>query len=92
MPGTGLWFRCHVISAITNRGQRAFMVFTESFTGAVCLRFLWCLLCHARRKVCWIADRHPAPRAAVVTRWLHRHRERVEHLFLPAYSPELTPR
>lgn len=89
IPGTELRCRCNVISTITNRGQLAFMVFTESFTVVVCLRFLRRLLRHARRKVCWIVDRHPVHKAATVTCWLHRHRDRIDRIFLPAYSPEL---
>src|SRR5437879_5937540 len=40
IPGTGQRFRCNVISTLSNRGDLAFMVFRESFTVPVFLRFL----------------------------------------------------
>src|SRR5207245_1570018 len=33
VPGTGQRFRCNLISAITNRGRLAFMVFHQRFTA-----------------------------------------------------------
>src|SRR5574337_2183794 len=59
IPGTGQRFRCNVISAITNRGKLAFMVFDETFTGVVFLGFLKRLIRHAGRKVFLIVDEHP---------------------------------
>ncbi len=44
VPGTGQRFRCNLISAITNRGRLAFMVFHQRFTAPVFLNFLRRLL------------------------------------------------
>ena len=38
--GTGQRFRCNMISAITNRGRLAFMIFRQRFTARVFLNFL----------------------------------------------------
>jgi hypothetical protein len=38
--GTGQRFRCNIISAITNRGRLAFMIFPQRFTARVFLNFL----------------------------------------------------
>lgn len=89
--GTGRRFGCNMISAVTNRGRLAFMVFDERFTTPVCIRFLKRLLRHSRRKVFLIWDRHPVHRAAAVQQWLHRNRDRMRMFFLPDYSPELNP-
>lgn len=91
VPGTGQRFRCQMLSAVTNRGQLAFMVFTQRFTAAVMLAFLRRLRRHSRRKVFLIVDRHPVHRSTKVTRWLAQQRRQLELFFLPPYSPELNP-
>jgi transposase len=91
IPGTGKRFRCNMISAITNRGRLAFMVFPGSFNAAVFLRFLRRLVRHARRKVFLIVDEHPVHVAEEVERWVKRHRRHIRLFFLPGYSPELNP-
>ncbi len=91
IPGTGQRFRCNVISGLTNRGQLAFMVFRETFTHRVFLRFLRRLLRHARGRVFLLIDRHPAHIAAEVARWVAKRPDRLRLFFLPGYSPELNP-
>lgn len=91
IPGTGKRFRCNMLSAITNRGKLAFMVFERRFTAAVFVEFLRRLLRHAGRKVFLIVDEHPVHVAASVARWAERHRERLRLFFLPGYSPDLNP-
>jgi transposase len=89
--GTGKRFGANVFSAITNRGELAFMVFKQTFTDRVFLRFLRRLIKQLSRKVFLIVDRHPVNRSQVVRQWLGRYRQRIEMFFLPAYSPELNP-
>ena len=91
IPGTGKRFRCNMISAITNRGKLAFMVFERTFTAPVFVAFLRRLLRHARRKVFLVVDEHPVHAAASVERWVERHRQRLRVFFLPGYSPDLNP-
>ena len=91
IPGTGQRFRWNVISAITNRGKLAFMVFGENFTGAVFLAFLKRLLRHAGRTVFLIVDGHPVHAASRVAQWVARHRRQIRLVFLPGYSPDLNP-
>jgi transposase len=91
IPGTGKRFRGNVLSTITNRGRLAFMVFRESFTTRVLLRFLRRLLRHTRRPVFLILDRHPVHLAAGVQRWVARRADQLRLCFLPGYSPDLNP-
>lgn len=91
IPGTGQRFRCNMMSAITNRGSLAFMLFTESFTIPVMIRFLKRLTRHAGRKVFLIVDGHPVHKSAKVRRWLEAHAARIEMFMRPAYSPDLNP-
>ena len=89
--GTGQRFRCNMISAISNRGRLAFMVFRQRFTAQVFLGFLRRLLRLAKRKLYLIADRHPVHKAGPVQRWLAKHARRMQLFWLPPYSPELNP-
>lgn len=89
--GTGKRFGANVLSAITNRGHLAFMVFKARFTTPVFLRFLRRLVKHAGRKVFLIVDGHPVHRSAKTDRWLASNADRIEMFFLPGYSPDLNP-
>lgn len=91
IPGTGQRFSCNMISALTNRGELAFMVFDGSFTVSVFLRFLKRLVRHARRKVFLILDRLRVHRARRVVDWVAAHEKEIALFYLPAYSPELNP-
>jgi transposase len=91
IPGTGQRFGCNMISAITNRGHLAFMVFKERFQADVFLDFLKRLIRQVKRKVFLIADRHPVHRAGKVKMWLAENEHRIRLFFLPSYSPELNP-
>jgi transposase len=90
-PGTGKRFRCNMISAITNRGDLAFMIFKRSFNMTVFLQFLRRLVRHAGRKVFFIVDRHPVHLGKKVREWLETKTDRIEVFFMPGYSPELNP-
>ena len=89
--GTGQRFGMNVVSAITNRGHLAFMVFKARFSARVFLRFLRRLMKQSRRKVFLIVDGHPVHRSRQVREWLGENARRIEMFFLPGYSPELNP-
>lgn len=92
--GTGRRFGCNMISAITNRGRLAFMLFTRRFTARVLVEFLRRLARLNRRqgwKVFLILDGHPVHKARAVSRWLAEHSAELRVFWLPPYSPELNP-
>jgi transposase len=91
IPGTGKRFRCNMISAITNQGHLCFQVFEGSFNVKLFLGFLKRLIKQAKRKVFVIVDGHPVHRAKLVQAWREKHKEEVEIVYLPTYSPELNP-
>jgi transposase len=91
IPGTGKRFGCSMMSAITNRGQLAFMVFKCRFRTPVMITFLQRLLRHARRKVFFIVDSHPVHCSKALRRWQAEHSSHLEMFFLPGYSPDLNP-
>ena len=88
---TGKRFSCNMISAITNLGAMAFMVFNCRFVTDVFLTFLKRLIRHANGKVYLIVDSHPVHLAAKVRTWLEEHKKEIRLCFLPTYSPELNP-
>ena len=84
----------NMISAIANAGQMSFRVFDGRFTAAVFIDFLDRLMrTHQGRKLYLVVDNHSTHHAKKVRQWLDRdgRRERLELVFLPAYSPELNP-
>lgn len=91
VPGTGRRFGCNMISALTNRGHLAFMLFEGKFNAPLFLNFLRRLLRIAKRRVFLIVDRHSVHRAAKVEAWLKDNAKGIRLFFLPAYSPRLNP-
>lgn len=91
VPGTGQRFRCNRISALTNRGRLAFMLFESTFTEDVFLDFLKRMIRLTDRKIFLIVDRHRVHRSRKVKRWLCSNREKIRLDYLPPYSPELNP-
>ena len=82
---------CNMISAITNQGGLAFMVFEKSFKTGVFLTFLSRLIRHREPKVFLILDRHPVHISKKVSDWASVRQDRIRLCFLPSYSPELNP-
>lgn len=91
IPGTGQRFGCNMISAISNHGRLAFMVFMQRFTAKVMIDFLRRLVRHAKRKVFLVVDGHPVHKSKKVKQWLARHAAEIELFLLPGYSPDLNP-
>ncbi len=88
---TGQRFGCNMISAITNKGALAFMVFPGKFVAAVFLAFLRRLLKQAKRQVYLIVDGHPVHKSRPVKDFVARHGKRLRLILLPGYCPELNP-
>jgi len=89
--GTGVRFGANMLSAITNRGELAFMIFKRRFKARTFICFLRRLVRQSRKKVFLIVDGHPVHRSRVVREWLACHRYRIRMILLPAYSPDLNP-
>lgn len=84
----------NMISAIAAGGQMSFRVFDGRFTAEVFIDFLRRLIAtHEGRKIYLIVDNHSTHHAKKVRDWLAREgrHEKLQLVFLPAYSPELNP-
>ena len=89
MPGSR--FATNMISTVTNQGKVRFMLYRETMTAPVLIRFLARLVRDAGRKVFLILDNLRVHHSNKVRDWLKKHTEHIELFFLPAYSPELNP-
>lgn len=88
---TGNRFSCNMISSITNQGNLSFMVFQESFTTDIFLKFLKRLALQSKRKVILIVDRHAVHKSKKVLSWLAGNSQAISLEYLPGYCPELNP-
>ena len=88
---SGKRIACNVVSAITNQGKLAFMVFSERLTSDVFVRFLERLVRHQGHKIFLILDRYSVHTSRQVQQWAVEHKEDIRLFYLPAYSPELNP-
>ena len=81
--------RINMVSAISNEGSLRFMTYKGNMNGALFIVFLGRLLRGATREISLRVDRLKAHDTAEVRRWLAEHKERIELVPLPTYSPEL---
>lgn len=91
VKATGKRFSANLITAMSREGAIAFSVLEGKFNAGVFQQFLARLIRYKRRKIYLIADGHPAHRAKWLQQWLKQNSQRIELVFLPAYSPELNP-
>lgn len=83
--------RVNMISAITNRGKVRFMLYRETMTSQVLIKFMSRLVKDAPRKVFLILDNLRVHHSHDVKAWLEANKEAIAVFYLPSYSPELNP-
>ena len=88
---TGQRFGCNMISAITNRGALAFMVFEGKFQNSVFIEFMKRMLKQVKGKIFLIVDGHPVHRSAAAKKFVAENANRLRLIRLPGYCPELNP-
>ncbi|MEO6062343.1 MAG: IS630 family transposase [Thermoflexales bacterium] len=88
---TGQRFGCNMISAITNKGALAFMVFQGKFKVPVFVEFMRRLLKQADGKIYLIVDGHPVHRSSAAKRFVEEHKARLTLIRMPGYCPEMNP-
>jgi transposase len=87
----GSRFSTNMISTITNQGKVRFMLYRDTMTAQVLIRFLARLIRDASKKVFLILDNLKVHHSKKVAAWLETRKDLIELFFLPAYSPELNP-
>ena len=83
--------RVNIISAITNQGTVRFMVYRETLTATVLIRFLKRLIQESGRKVFLVLDNLRVHHSRKVRAWLEDKQDQIELFFLPSYAPDLNP-
>ncbi len=81
----------NVISSVTNRGTMRFMVYEESTTTKIFIKFVSRLCKDLNRKVFIILDNLSVHHSKKIINWLEKRKDRIEAFYLPSYSPELNP-
>lgn len=81
----------NMISSITNQGKVRFMLYRETMTGPVLIRFMSRLIKDVERKVFLILDNLRVHHSKVVKKWLDEHQQWIEIFYLPPYAPEHNP-
>ena len=90
--GSGKHFGCNLFSAITNKGELAFLVYEGKFNATIFQECMGRLVRHANgKKVFLILDNLRVHHAKVLKPWLEAHRDEIELFFIPSYSPHLNP-
>lgn len=83
--------RINMMSSITNNGKVRFMLYRETMTSAVLIKFMSRLIKDVSQKVILILDNLRVHHSKIVTAWLEDHKEQIEVFYLPPYSPEHNP-
>jgi transposase len=83
--------RVNLISSISNQGKVRFMLYQDSFTADVMIKFLERLIRDSDKKVFLILDNLRVHHSKKVKAWLAGKEDLIELFFLPSYSPELNP-
>jgi len=83
--------RINMISSITNLGKVRFMMYRETMTSQVLIKFMSRLIKDSDRKVFLILDNLRVHHSKVVKTWLNENKEQIAVFYLPSYSPELNP-
>lgn len=91
IQATGQRFGCNMISAITNKGALAFMVFTGKFKAPALVDFMRRLLKQSVGKVYLIVDGHPVHKSRQAKQFVAENALRLRLILLPGYCPELNP-
>lgn len=88
---TGQRFSVNMISAISARGGKRFMLYRGKFNSDRYIQFLKQLIKKALKKIYLIMDNYSVHKTKQVQQWLSRNHKKIKVYYLPTYSPELNP-
>jgi transposase len=80
-----------MISAITNQGLVRFMMYRDSMTSQLLIKFMSRLVKDTDHKVFLILDNLRSHHNKKVKEWLENHQEEIKVCYLPSYASELNP-
>ncbi|MDX6750303.1 transposase [Geminicoccaceae bacterium 1502E] len=80
-----------MISAVSNRGLRRFMLYDGTLNAGLFVTFLRRLVKDTKGKAFFIVDNLRVHHARKVKAWVAAHQREIELFHLPAYAPEHNP-
>jgi len=83
--------RINLMSTITNNGKVRFMLYRETMTSQLLIKFMTRLIKDVPRKVFLVLDNLRVHHSKKVAQWLDANREYIEVFYLPPYAPEYNP-
>ena len=83
--------RINMMSTITNNGKVRFMLYRETMTSQLLIKFMTRLIKDVPRKVFLVLDNLRVHHSKKVAQWLDANREYIEVFYLPPYAPEYNP-
>ena len=82
----------NMISAISNRGELRFLLYSEAINSERLIGFMEALIKTANgRKVYFILDNLRVHHSKQVSQWVNAHKDEIALFHLPPYSPEYNP-
>jgi transposase len=84
-------FHSSMISALNNQGKLEWMALKDPMNSELFLTFLKQMIKYRRRKVILIVDNLKVHHSRPVKEWCEANKDRIELVFLPAYSPQINP-
>jgi transposase len=81
----------NMISAITNQGLVRFMMYRDTMTSQLLIKFMSRLVKDTDHKVFLILDNLRSHHGKKVKEWLEEHQKEIMVFYLPSYAPELNP-
>ena len=88
---TGKRFSVNMISAVSARGGKRFMLYHGKFNSDRYILFLKQLIKKSTHKIYLIMDNYSVHKTNKVKAWIERRKDKLEVYYLPTYSPELNP-
>jgi len=84
-------FHSSIISALNNQGKLEWMALKDAMNSETFLTFLKQMIKYRKRKIILIVDNLKVHHSHIVQDWVAANKERIELVFLPAYSPQINP-
>jgi len=84
-------FHSSIISALNNQGKLEWMALKDAMNSETFLTFLKQMIKYRKRKIILIVDNLKVHHSHIVQDWVEANKERIELVFLPAYSPQINP-
>ncbi|MDR1083866.1 MAG: IS630 family transposase, partial [Deltaproteobacteria bacterium] len=91
IKSSGKRLKLNIISAISPSGLMKYMIYLESMTAKLFIKFMNNIIRNSTKKAFLVVDNLKVHHGKLVQAWLKDRSNKIELFFLPPYSPELNP-